>query len=124
MVRSLLIICLSSLLLATSSPAQRRAPLRPRAITSAASANWFPLATGNYWIFKREGAHGASSSYRMAVGEAVARNGVLYYQLVNPFGPNALVRHAGDGQFTALDPNTGAEAHEAQVPFEITAPLH
>lgn len=109
MVRSLLIVCLSALLLAASSPAQRRAPLRPRAIANAASANWFPLATGNYWIFEREGPHGASSSYRMAVGEAVARNGVLYYQLDDPFGPDALVRQAGDGRFTAFDADTGAD---------------
>jgi hypothetical protein len=110
MSRSLLIICVSLLLLATVSPAQRRASLRPRAIAIAANDAWFPLATGNYWIFEREAANGASSGHRMAVGAAVARNGAIYYQIDNPFGPNALVRNTEDGRLVALDPDTGAEA--------------
>lgn len=110
MVRSLLIICLSSLLLAASSPAQRRTSLRPRAIANGGSAAWFPLATGNYWIYEHERKDGARTPYRLEVGATVTQSGHTYFELKGSFGPDALVRHAEDGRFLAFDPSTNSEA--------------
>ena len=105
--RAVLIVCLAALILTTSSPAQRRLN-RSRALAVQAEV-WFPLATGNYWIYERQG-DGSKTSYRMEIGEPATRGGRIYFQLQNPFGPGALVRQADDGRFVAWNADAGTDA--------------
>jgi hypothetical protein len=46
----------------------------------------------------------------MEVGEQETRDGRIYFQLENPFGPNAFVRQADDGRLMAWNENTGIDA--------------
>jgi hypothetical protein len=105
--RAVLIVCLAALILTTSSPAQRRLN-RSRAIAIQADV-WFPLATGNYWIYERQG-DGSKTSYRMEIGEQATHDGRIYFQLDNPFGLDAFVRQADDGRFVAWNADTGTDA--------------